>query len=454
MIRYSTMWKNSLSQISSFFLFILAGTLLSVSCNTRQSDYNTWSVYSGGKEFMHYSALTQIDTVNVTRLQVAWTYHTGDADTTNHSQIQCNAIIVDTILYATSPQLKLFAINATTGKELWVFDPKDSTHPTSINFVLNNNRGVTWWSDGKDDKRIFYTAGPWLCAINANTGKAIAGFGKDGYIDLHDGLGRDVKDLFVTSTTPGIIYNDLLILGSRVDEGAAAAPGHIRAYDVRTGQLKWIFHTIPQPGEFGYNTWDDPIAWKHIGGANTWSGFSLDEKRGILFAPTGSASFDFYGGKRRGQDLFANCLLALDAATGKRLWHFQFVHHDVWDRDLPTPPVLATITKDGKPIDVVAQITKHGMLYVFDRTTGQPVYPVQEIPFDTATTLLNEKLSPTQPISSIKPFVRQRFTADDINPYLPDSSIARLKNDLQGYTYGRMFIPPAHQSSVVFPGYD
>jgi quinoprotein glucose dehydrogenase len=429
--------------------------LLIISCNTPSEKRTGWPVYGGSKEAIHYSSLTIIDTSNVTQLQPAWTYRTGDADTVHHSQIQCNPIVVNGILYGTSPTLKLFAVDAATGAHRWTFDPADSTLQNSVmQFILNNNRGVTYWSQG-NDQRILYTAGSFLYAVNALTGKLIDSFGHQGSVDLHDGLGRNVKDLFVTATSPGIVYKNLYILGSRVDEGAAAAPGHIRAYDVRTGKLQWTFHTIPQPGEFGYDTWEDSIAYKHIGGANSWGGFSLDEKRGILFAPTGSASFDFYGGRRRGANLFANCLLALDAATGTRKWHFQFVHHDVWDRDVPAPPALVTVNKDGVKIDAVAQATKQGMIYVFDRETGRPVYPIEEKAIDTNTMLLQEKIWPTQPIvSTPKPFVRQRFTADELNPYLPDSSVARLKKELSGYRYGAMYMPPGKQTMVLLPGLD
>ena len=417
--------------------------------------YNDWTVTGGSKQAIRYSSLNEIDSSNVNQLKIAWEYHSGDADTAKHSQMQCNPIIVNGVMYVTSPRLRLIALDAATGNEKWVFDPDTINKDKEFNhFILNNNRGVTYWEDA-DDKRILYTAGFMIYAVNALNGKMITSFGNGGRIDLHEGLGRDVKELYVAATSPGIIYKDLYILGSRVDEGPAAAPGHIRAYDVRTGQLKWIFHTIPQPGEFGYDTWEDPEAWKHIGGANSWSGLSLDEQRGILFAPTGSASFDFYGGKRKGSNLFANCLLALDAATGKRIWHFQFIHHDVWDKDLPTPPALVTLNKDGKQIDAVAQPTKNGMLYLFERATGKPVYPIDEILVDDKTEMPGEKLWPTQPVPQTpKPFVRQTFTANDINPYLPDSSINKLKKDLMGYRYGNMFLPPGKHTSVVFPGYD
>ena len=433
------------------YSLLLTFLFLITACKQTEKKYTTWNNYGGSKENIHYSSLTEIDTNNASQLQPAWIFNTGDADTVKNSQIQCKPIIVDSTIYLTSPTLKLFALRAGTGKKIWEFDP-DSM---SLNFVLNNSRGVTYWTDGKNDKRIFYVASSYLHCIDATTGQLIRSFGDSGLVDLHNDLGREVQDLFVTATSPGIIYKDLFILGSRVDEGAAAAPGHIRAFDVRTGKLRWIFHTIPQPGEAGYETWEDPEAYKHIGGANSWSGFTLDEERGILFAPTGSASYDFYGGKRRGQNLFANCLLALNAETGKRKWHFQFIHHDLWDWDLPAPPVLVTIEKDGKKIDAVAQTTKHGMVWLFERESGNPVYPINEMQIDTNTELAGEKVWPSQPIPTfIKPFVRQSFSANDINPYLPDSSIAKLKKDLEGYRYGKMFLPPGKKPAVELPGFD
>lgn len=424
-------------------------------CGDDAKKYTGWANYGGTKENTHYSSLTTIDTSNVQNLQVAWTYHTGDADTAHHSQIQCNPIIVNGVLYGTSPGLKLFAVEAATGKQLWSFDPADTTQQKEvIRFILNNNRGVTYWAKD-NDQRILYTAGSWLFAVNAQTGKLIDSFGNKGRVDLHDGLGRNVNDLYVIATSPGIIYKDLYILGSRVDEGPAAAPGHIRAFDVRTGKQQWIFHTIPQPGEKGYETWDDPNAWQHIGGANSWSGFTLDEDRGILFAPTGSASPDFYGGKRKGQNLFANCLLALDAATGKYIWHFQFVHHDLWDWDVPTPPALVTIIKHGNRVPAVAQVTKQGLIYVFARENGKTLFSVHEDYVDSVSELAGEKVWPKQPLPfTPRPFVRQVFSPDSINPYLPDSSVAHLKKELAGYRYGKMFIPPGKQTSVLLPGLD
>ncbi|OKS87911.1 outer membrane protein assembly factor BamB family protein [Mucilaginibacter polytrichastri] len=438
------------------FIGVLAGVILS-SCNQpKTKDTDGWRVYGGNKQSTRYSSLTQIDTNNVKDLTVAWTHHTHDADTNAHSQIQCNPIIVDGVLYATTPHLKLVALNAATGEQKWAFDPdqQNITSTSPNRFALNNSRGVTYWEDG-DDKRIIFCAGSFIYAVNAVNGQPIKDFGSDGKVNMHDNLDRVVKDAYITATTPGIIYKDLYIVGSRVNETSDAAPGHIRAYDLRTGKFKWIFHTIPHPGEKGYETWDDPNAWKHIGAANSWSGFSLDEARGLLFAPTGSAAFDFYGGKRKGAGLYANSLLALDAATGKLVWHYQVIHHDVWDKDLPTAPSLVTIRKDGKNIDAVAQPTKHGFIFVLDRATGKPLFPVDEKQMDIHTELVGEKLWPTQPIPRLpEPFARQSLSEKDINPNLSADERADVLNQLKGYRYGSMFIPPGKQPSVIFPGFD
>jgi quinoprotein glucose dehydrogenase len=444
----------SLMRLCFFLLF--AGCC---SCtNSPAKKYNDWTVYNGGHDAIKYSSLSQIDTNNVAQLQLAWTYHTGDVDTANHSQIQCNPIIVNGILYGVSPQMKLFAVDAVTGQEKWVFDPNAKTEhddDRTTFHIMINCRGVAYWSDGKDDQRIFFTAGSLTYAIQAETGKPVLTFGKAGAIDLHDGLGRDVSKLFVVNTSPGVVFNDLLILGTRVDEAPPSAPGHIRAYDVRTGEQRWIFHTIPQPGEFGYETWENKDNWQHIGGANAWSGFSLDEQRGIVFAATGSAAYDFYGGKRKGANLFANCLLAIDAKTGKRIWHFQFIHHDLWDKDLPTPPSLVTLNVDGKKIEAVAQTTKNGMVYVFERATGKPVFDIQEIPVETTSDLAGEQVWPTQPVPvKPAPFVRQTLTAADINPYMPEASRVKIQKDMEGYRFGNMFLPPGTKPSLVLPGYD
>ena len=439
-------------------IFFALSLLILISCKNsdHKTQYDTWKTYKGSNESLQYSSLTQIDTSNVSQLQVAWTYHTGDADTVNHSQIQCNPIVIDGILFGTTPKMKLFAVDATNGKEKWIFDPAVAMGENKRSFFgMNNVRGIAYWTDGKEDKRLFYSVGAYLYCINASTGKPVSTFGEDGHIDLHNGLDRDVKDLFVISTSPGTVYKNMIIMGTRVDEGPNAAPGHIRAFDVLTGERKWIFHTIPQPGEFGYDTWEDSLAYKHIGGANNWSGMSLDEKRGIVFIPIGSASFDFYGGMRKGQNLFANCLLALDANTGKRIWHFQSVHHDVWDRDFPAAPALVTINREGKKIDAVAQTSKTGFVYVFERETGKSLFPIEERKVPVETALKGEKLFPTQPYPLLpKPYVRQLFTENEINNLVPDSTYQDIKKRWASYKKEHLFTAPSKEGTIMFPGYD
>lgn len=442
------MRRRFLVFLTSFFCILL----LSNCKNDYSTRHKDWPVYLGDKSSSHYSSLRQIDTGNVQQLKIAWIYHTGDADTLTHSQIECNPIEVNGVLYATSPGLKLFALDAATGKPEWIFDPFADTSETKVQISVN--RGVTYWSDG-NDRRIFYTAGSYLYAVAAATGKLITSFGDHGRIDLHDGLDRDVRDLYVIATSPGIIYKDMLIMGTRVAEGGDAAPGHIRAYDVRTGKRRWIFHTIPHPGEYGYDTWQPGDAWKFEGGSNDWAGMSLDEKHGVVFIPTGSATFDFYGGLRKGMDLFANCILALDAATGKRIWHYQTIHHDLWDRDLPAPPNLVTINHDGKRLDAVVQITKTGFVFILNRDNGQPLFPVHETSVPDSSELTGEQPWPVQPVPELpEPFMLQTFTAADINNLVPDSSQAIVRKKLAQLQTGNMFLPPSEKGTVMFPGFD
>ena len=434
--------------------------ILFAACKTDEdasAAFSSWGVFNGNSTANKYSSLDQIDTSNVRELKPAWEYHTGDVDTTARSQIQCNPIIVNGVLYGTSPQLKLIALDAATGQQKWVFSPFDAIHEDrGMHFVLNNNRGVTYWTDGNEDQRIFYTAGPFLHAVNANTGKLVTSFGNGGKIDLHDGLEmEDVKELFVTATSPPAIYKDILITGTRVSEGMDAAPGHVRGYDVRTGKMKWIFHTIPHPGEPGYETWEDPNAWKMTGGANNWPGMTIDQETGIAYVPLGSAAMDFYGGKRKGSNLYANCLVALDATTGKRKWHFQYVHHDTWDWDPSSAPVLVTVNHNGKKTDAVAQTSKTGFVYVFNRATGESLFPIKEMPVDTATELEGEKLWPTQPFpQKPAPFVRQSFTEKDLNPYLSKEEYEEVKARLATLNTGKMFIPHSKKGTITFPGLD
>ena len=427
---------------ASIFIFLQTIT-------ARAAESADWPSYLGDSANSHFSRLTQINTTNVNQLKVAWTYQSGGARPDGRTQIQCNPIIVDGVLYGTSPELVLFALDAATGKELWRFNP---LRGGGDHQALGVNRGVVYWADG-DDQRILYTAGSTLHAVNAKDGKSISSFGDGGRVDIKQGLGRDASKLYVMATTPGIVFRDLLILGSRVSEGPGpSAPGHIRAYDIRTGKMAWIFHTIPQPGEVGHETWPAD-AWKSSGGANCWAGMALDEKRGIVFVPTGSAAFDFWGGNRIGQNLFANCLLALDAASGKRLWHFQFVHHDIWDRDPPAPPNLLRVQRDGKSIDAVAQVTKSGHVFVFNRETGEPLFPIEEriVPMSD---LQGESAWPTQPIPlKPAPFARQIFSADQITDISPESHRAVLEKFIKLRPHAP-FMPPSREGTIIFPGFD
>lgn len=413
------------------------------------SESNDWPAYLGDRGNSHYSQLNQVNASNVNQLEVAWTFQAGGARPDGRSQIQCNPLIIDGVLYGTSPELVLFALDAATGKELWRFNP---LRVGGDHQALGVNRGVVCWSNG-EDRRILYTAGPYLHAVNAKDGTLVSSFGDNGRVDLKQGLGRDVSRLYVMATTPGVVFRDLLILGSRVAEGPGpSAPGHIRAYDVRTGKMAWIFHTIPHPGEAGYDTWP-PDAWKLIGGANSWAGMALDEKRGIVFVPTGSAAFDFWGGNRIGANLFANCLLALDAATGKRRWHYQFVHHDLFDRDPPAPPNLLRVKQNGKQVDAVAQVTKSGHVFVFNRETGEPLFPIEErtVPMSD---LQGESAWPTQPVPlKPAPFARQVFSADEITDISPESHKAVLDRFVKVRPHAP-FMPPSREGTIIFPGFD
>jgi quinoprotein glucose dehydrogenase len=442
---------------SLLLLLLLAFTSCRQSASASDPDYTGWHAYAGSKDGIRYSANTQITADNVATLKVAWMYSTHDGDTAGRSQIQCNPVMVDGILYGISPRLKLFALNAATGAQQWLFDPAtvDTAAANDPAVLMKVSRGVVYWQDADGrDKRIFYNAGNRTYAINAYDGKPVSTFGKGGYIDLAENLDRQTEgDTYVSGNTPGIIYKDLLIIGIRVAESADAAPGHIRAFDVHTGARRWIFHTIPHPGEIGYDTWPDKDAWKKLGGANSWAGMALDEKRGIVYVPTGSVGSDFYGGIRKGSNLFANSLIALEAATGKYLWHFQVVHHDLWDRDLPANPNLVTLHKDGKAIDAVAQITKQGYVFLFDRTNGQPVFPIEEKPVPQQA-LPGEVPWPTQPVPVLpEPFARQQFTENDLTDLSPGAHQEML-GKFRKIKYAAPFTPPSKEGSWIFPGFD
>lgn len=419
--------------------------VVTLSCNPKadRPAYGSkeWREYLGGPERNHYSPLDQINKDNVGRLQVAWEYHTLDS-----GQIQCNPLIVDGVLYGMTATTKPFAVDAATGRELW-----KGTSDGPDNF--STSRGVSYWEEGTD-KRILYTSGPWLYALDARTGKPVSSFGEGGRTSLKAGLGEQSKDKMVISNTPGTVYEDLIVMPLRVSEGTDAALGHIQAFNIKTGKLAWVFHTIPHPGEYGYDTWPKEVYKNEsgVGGANNWSGMAVDRKRGIIYVPTGSAAYDFYGANRKGANLFANCLLALNAKTGKRIWHFQLVHHDILDRDPPAPPNLITITRNGKRIDAVAQVTKQGYVFVFDRETGTPLFPIKETPVPRSD-IPGEEAWPTQPLpTKPAPYARQTFTEEDINPYAANRQ--ELIDSFRKSRSEGPFTPLSQNGTIIYPGLD
>jgi quinoprotein glucose dehydrogenase len=405
-----------------------------------------WRTYLGDRGASHASVLDQIHRGNVGRLEVAWTYDAGGASPTGASEIQFNPLVVKGMLYGASPSLRLFALDASTGEELWSFHPEVEVQTWTV------SRGAVYW-EGGDDERLLFGTGPFLYAVDARTGRPIAGFGQQGRIDLRQGLGRAADDVVgVVLTTPGTVFEDLLIVGGRVDERSGAAPGHIRAFDVRTGAQRWIFHTIPKPGEPGYETWPAD-AHERIGGANCWAGISVDAERGLAFVPTGSASFDFFGADRAGDNLYANSLLALDARTGERRWHYQFVRHDIWDRDLPAPPNLVELSRDGEMIPAVAQVTKTGHTFLFHRETGEPLVPIREEPV-VGPALPGEHPAASQPLPTHPPpFVRQAFSRDLVTDFSP-SSRAEIERRIEGMRFGSLYTAAGRGRTIVYPGMD
>lgn len=431
---------NSRSLHPALFTLPVLVIVIGISCSRFSGeDKSQWEEYLGGPDRNHYSALAQIDLHNVTQLAKVWEYHTRDS-----GQIQCNPIIVDGRLYAVTATGEPFALDAATGEELWRIP--DTTGRKVI------MRGLTYWESG-DDKRILYTRSAWLCAVEAPSGKPVLSFGDSGRVSLKLGLGEMAAEKHVESRTPGTVYENLVIVPLSLSEGSDAAPGHIQAFDIVTGRLAWVFNTIPAPGEHGYDTWQDD-AYKNIdvGAANNWAGMAVDRRRGIVYVPTGSAAFDFYGGGRKGSNLFANTLLALNARTGERIWHFQFVHHDIFDRDAPAPPNLLTVTHNGKKIDAVAQVTKQGYVFLFDRETGEPLFPIEEVPAPPSD-VPGEEAWPTQPRPVLPlPYARQTLTEDDINPHSVnrDSLLIRFRQS----RFEGPFTPLSKNGSIVFPGLD
>ena len=412
------------------------GLMLTVAVSATLSAQREWRDYAGGPDSSRFVAATQVTKANVGQLQVAWSYPAGLTD--------FNPLVVRGVVYGRGPGNSVVALDAATGKQLWAHPPIDGF----------NARGMNYWEsrDGKT-RRLIYSANNFLQEIDAVTGEPVSSFGVEGKVDLRVGLDRDSTAINQQTRTPGRVFENLIIMGSATNQEYASAPGDIRAFDVMTGKLVWTFHTVPRPGEYGYDTWPKD-AWRTVGGANNWGEQSIDEKRGIVYVPTGSPKYNFYGGNRHGANLFGDCIIALDARTGKRIWHFQTVHHDIWDLDNNSAPQLTTIRHNGRTVDVVAVASKTGYLYVFDRATGAPIWPIEERPVPQNSTVPGEALSPTQPFPTAPPpFSRQKFTAADVNPHIlsPEEReafkqrIAKARND-------GPFTPIGFEEVVHMPG--
>lgn len=428
--------KNRLLQTLSFACVVSLSTLA-----VAQAPHTEWREYGGGRDGAQYSALKQVDRGNVSTLRQVWSYSTGDT-----RGYLFNPIVVDGTMYVLAKNNSIVALDAATGHERWA-------HPIAAKTTLLPTRGISYWeSADRQDRRLIFAADNALQELNATTGEPITNFGTNGRVDLREGLGRDSSKLtLVQSYNPGRIYKDLVILGSATNEEYSSGPGDVRAYNVVTGKPAWIFHTVPHPGEAGYDTWPKD-AWKTVGGANAWSGMALDEARGILYVPTASPKYNFYGANRPGKNLFGDSLLALNAATGKLIWYFQTVHHDIWDYDNASTPMLLTVRHEGKLVDAVAETSKTGYVWVFDRVTGKPLWPVEERPVPKSN-MPGEETWPTQPVpTKPEPFGRQHFTVADLNPYMEPAEKEAFRKQMLAADNRGMFTPPGLGDVVEMPG--
>jgi len=435
-------------------LLFAVGCLSTASAARLRAAYShaDWLSTNGDRGGTRYSTLDQINRRTVKDLQPAWTYHTGDADPAKQTNIECTPIVVDGVMYLTTVRTRVVALDAGTGRELWKYDPFTKLRKDAIIASGGVNRGVAYWSESGDRRIFLATADGRLISLNAQSGRPDPAFGSGGEVDLRAGIERDISRLPYGCTSPPAIYQDLVLLGFANGEGAGpGAPGDVRAFHARTGKEVWRFHTVPRPGEFGHDTWEGD-SWKERGGCNAWSGLTVDEERGIVFGGTGSPAFDFYGGDRKGRNLFGNCTLALDARTGKRLWHFQTVRHDLWDYDNPCPPVVCTVNHRGKKRPAVAQVTKTGFCFLFDRLTGEPLFGVEERPAP-ASDLPGEAAWPTQ-VFPLKPppFSRQSFGPEEVTDISP-AGRAHVLNRMKTMRYGPIFTPTGFESTVRFPGF-
>jgi quinoprotein glucose dehydrogenase len=429
--------RNYLPPATAGIGFLLGLAALFGQSSSRPAPYTTWKDYAGSADAAQYSALKQINKTNVSRLELAWFHPTPGAPSA------FNPVVVDGVMYILG-EGAIAAIDAATGKQTWSHSIEGAAAERGINY---------WESKDRSDRRLIYTANSFLQEINANTGVTINTFGNDGRVDLREGLDRDPRSIRnIQSKNPGRVFENMIILGSAPGEGFGSPPGDIRGYDVITGKMAWTFHTIPRPGEFGYDTWP-PDAYKYAGGANNWGEMAVDEQRGILYVPLGSPTYDLYGADRKGANLFGNCIVALEARTGKRLWHFQTVHHDLWDYDLTTAPKLLTVRHNGKRVDIVVQAAKAGFVYTFDRVTGEPLWPIEERPVPKSE-VPGEESWPTQPFpTKPPPFSRQTFSADEVNPYLDAAERERLRDMLAKSANDGVFTPSSHlRNHIQIPG--
>lgn len=421
---------------------------------------NEWPVYGGDAGGLKYSPLTSIDRSNVSRLTVAWTWKTGEQPIASNGstlaarpgQFQATPLAIGDTLYLSTPFNRVVALDAASGRELWSYDPKayDAGQPSNgTGFV---HRGVATWSDGTQ-RRILIASRWRLIALDAATGRPIPTFGTNGEVDLTANILWSVERKHYTNTSPPVVYGDLVIVGNGVGDRLVYKrdpPGDIQAFDVRTGRRVWRFNPIPQPGEYGHETWEDS-SWSRMGHTNVWAPFTVDVGRGLVYLPFGTPSNDWYGGERHGNNLFAESIVCLDAKTGRRVWHYQITHHGLWDYDLPSPPVLATIRKDGRPVDVVAVVTKQGWVFVFDRVTGQPIWPIEEraVP---ASDVPGERAAATQPFpTKPPPFAKQGFTEDDVIDFTPEVKRLALE-EVRRYRAGPLYTPPSLAGTIVMPG--
>jgi quinoprotein glucose dehydrogenase len=409
---------------------------------TAAGEFTTWKSYSGGPHASQYSALDQINRANVSELEVAWSFPAGDRS------FVFNPIVVDGVMYVLARDNEIIALDAETGAELWANAPERGVAARGIHF---------WESDDGTDRRLVFHGGGFIKEIDADTGETITSFGNNGMVDLREALdgGRDISNVRPLGTSnPGRVFEDLMIVSLPAQgAGYVSTPGNVGAWNILTGELEWVFHSIPHPGEFGYDSWPQD-AYLTAGGVHNWSEFTVDIENGIAFIPFGSPRYDFYGGDRPGNNLYGNSLVALDARTGERLWHQQLIHHDLWDWDLPQAPKLLDLAIDGESVEAVAQATKQGFLFVFDRHTGEPVWPIEERPVPQSD-LPGEYSSPTQPFPAVlEPFAVQSFTEANINPYLPEDEQELLRRRLATSRNEGVFTPPSFEGSISMPGHN